>query len=248
MSNTMDAVSLGDGGSALVTFATPIRNGEGPDFAVFENGFGDNSLELAFVEVSSDGERFVRFPATCLTQTETQLGNAGATDPTNINNLAGKFKIGYGTPFDLDELRDSTGINIDSIVYVRIVDVVGSIDSQYASYDAYGHIVNDPWPTPFASSGFDLTGVAVLNEYVAPQPIGIEDADLAVESVWPNPTADLVNVTVSRRASAVLYDQAGRRLMTLTLQQGRNTIDLSSCAAGVYMLRAEGSVTKIVKR
>lgn len=248
MSNTMDAVSLGDGGSALVTFATPIRNGEGPDFAVFENGFGDYSLELAFVEVSSDGERFVRFPATCLTQTETQLGNAGATDPTNINNLAGKFKIGYGTPFDLDELRDSTGINIDSIVYVRIVDVVGSIDSQYASYDAYGHIVNDPWPTPFASSGFDLTGVAVLNEYVAPQPIGIEDADLAVESVWPNPTADLVNVTVSRHASAVLYDQAGRRLMTLTLQQGRNTIDLSSCAAGVYMLRAEGSVTKIVKR
>ena len=248
MSNTMDAVSLGDGGSALVTFATPIRNGEGPDFAVFENGFGDNSLELAFVEVSSDGERFVRFPATCLTQTETQLGNAGATDPTNINNLAGKFKIGYGTPFDLDELRDSTGINIDSIVYVRIVDVVGSIDSQYASYDAYGHIVNDPWPTPFASSGFDLTGVAVLNEYVAPQPIGIEDADFAVESVWPNPTTDRVSVTASRHASAVLYDQAGRRLMTLTLQQGRNTIDLSSCAAGVYMLRAEGSVTKIVKR
>ena len=66
--------------------------------------------------------------------------------------------------------------------------------------------------------------------------------------MWPNPTADLVNVTVSRRASAVLYDQAGRRLMTLTLQQGRNTIDLSPCAAGVYMLRAEGSVTKIVKR
>ena len=166
MNNTMDAVSLGDGGSALVTFAHPIRNGEGPDFAVFENGFDDGSLELAYVEVSSDGVRFVRFPATCLTQTETQLANAGQSDPTNLNNLAGKYRIGYGTPFDLEELSDSTGINIDSIVYVRVVDVVGSIDPQYGTYDGYGHIVNDPWPTYFASSGFDLTGVGVIYELI----------------------------------------------------------------------------------
>ena len=176
--NTMRAVSLGDGGTATVTFAHPIRNGEGPDFAVFENGFanqlvGNYSLELAFVEVSSDGERFVRFPATSLTQTESQTANAGAIDPTNINNLAGKYEVGYGTPFDLAELADSTGINIDSIVYVRIVDVVGSINPQYATYDAQGNIINDPWPTPFASSGFDLTGVAVMYER--------EDVELAVE-------------------------------------------------------------------
>ena len=183
MDNTMDAVSLGDGGSALVTFAHSIRNGEGPDFAVYENAFGDGSLELAFVEVSSDGQRFVRFPATCLTQTETQLGNAGQTDPTNINNLAGKFRIGYGTPFDLDELADSTGINIDSIVYVRIVDVVGSIDPQYGTYDAFGHIINDPWPTPFESSGYDLTGVAVLHQNGN---VSIDDV-VIVEGLWPNP-------------------------------------------------------------
>lgn len=166
MDNTFDCVSLGDGGTALVTFAHPIRNGEGPDFAVFENGFGDVNLELAFVEVSSDGERFVRFPATSLTQTETEIDNFGTIDPTNINNLAGKFRIGYGTPFDLNELADSTGINVDSIVYVRIVDVVGSIDPQYGTYDAYGHIINDPWPTPFDASGFDLSGVGVINERI----------------------------------------------------------------------------------
>ncbi len=246
--NTMDVVSLGDGGSATLTFERPIANGEGPDFAVFENSFDDYFLELAFVEVSSDGERFVRFPATSLTQTETQTGSSGSTDPTRINNLAGKFRIGYGTPFDLDELSDSTGINLDSIVYVRIVDVVGSIDPQYATYDAFGHIVNDPWPTNFGSCGFDLTGVAVLNEYVAPQPIGIKETEFAIESVWPNPTADRVNVAISKSANAQLFDLTGRQLGTYSLQQGTNTIDLSIFPEGVYMLRIEGTACKIVRK
>ena len=246
LNDVYDVVSLGDGGSALVTFAHPIRNGDGPDFAVFENGFSDNSLELAFVEVSTDGERFVRFPATCLTQTETQLGNAGQTDPTNLNNLAGKYRIGYGTPFDLEELRDSTGINIDSIVYVRVVDVVGCIDPQYGTYDAFGHIINDPWPTPFASSGFDLTGVGVIHECL-PQG-GIDDVVTVVRSLWPNPTTDYVHVSVSRAVEAVLYDLSGRRMAAYSLHEGNNILNLSALRNGVYMLRIEGSVSKIVKR
>ena len=245
MDNTMDAVSLGDGGNALVTFAHPIRNGEGPDFAVFENGFSDNSLELAFVEVSTDGQRFVRFPATCLTQNTTQLGNAGQTDPTNLNNLAGKYRIGFGTPFDLEELRDSTGINIDSIVYVRIVDVVGCIEPQYATRDQYGNIINDPWPTPFASSGFDLTGVAVMHERTSE---GIADVAATVNAIWPNPTTNYVNVSIRKPADAVLYDVTGRRVAAYTLSEGSNVIDLTAVQSGVYMLRVEGSVSKIVKK
>ncbi len=161
--STTDAVSLGDGGTATLTFAEPIRNIAGPDFAVFENSFDDHFLELAFVEVSSDGEHFVRFRASSLTQTETQL--SGNLDPTLLNNLAGKYRVGYGTPFDLEELRGSEGLDIDRVTHVRLVDVVGTIDPQYATRDYKGRIVNDPWPTRdtiWASGGFDLTGVAVL--------------------------------------------------------------------------------------
>src|SRR5262245_18399306 len=48
-------VSLGDGGSFILTFAAPIMNGPGADFAVFENGFlsgGGIFAELGHVEVS----------------------------------------------------------------------------------------------------------------------------------------------------------------------------------------------------
>lgn len=162
---TTDAVSLGDGGTATLTFAEPIRDIEGPDFAVFENSFDDNFLELAFVEVSSDGNRFVRFRAASLTPTDVQVGTNGRVDPTMLNNLAGKYRVGYGTPFDLNELRDSAGLDINHVTHVRIVDVVGTIDPQYATRDGKGRIVNDPWPTRdtiWASGGFDLTGVAVL--------------------------------------------------------------------------------------
>ena len=90
-------VSLGDGGSAVLTFNTPIVNGPGNDFAVFENAFasGDGRFcELGFVDVSSDGVNYFRFPSVSLTQGTTQLTNAGAIDPSNIYDFGGK---GFGT-------------------------------------------------------------------------------------------------------------------------------------------------------
>jgi hypothetical protein len=164
----LDVVSLGDGGSAILTFDFPIRNGNGSDFAVFENGLKMQEapfqyfLELAFVEVSTDGKRFVRFPAVSNSPIDIQIGSFGQIDPAKINNLAGKYVSNYGTPFDLEELKDSSGINIDSINYVKITDVVGDISSKYASHDSKGQIINDPFPTEFWSGGFDLDAVGVL--------------------------------------------------------------------------------------
>lgn len=157
-------VSLGDGGYATLTFDTPIANGEGYDFAVFENGFSDTFLELGFVEVSSNGFDFFRFDAVSLSPTATQIGGFGSVDTTNINNFAGKYGANYGTGFDLDELSATQGLDIDNIGWIRIVDVVGSIDDAYATYDSLGNKVNDPYTTPFWSSGFDLDAVGVINE------------------------------------------------------------------------------------
>lgn len=244
---TTDAVSLGDGGTATLTFAQPIRNNPGPDFAVFENSFNDNFLELAFVEVSSDGERYVRFPSTSLTQTETQLN--GNLDPTMLNNLAGKFRVGYGTPFDLAELRDSTGIDINNITHIRLVDVVGTIDPQYATRDAFGHIINDPYPTNdtiWGSGGFDLTGVAVLQHEEA----SIDDAATVRMSVYPNPATDRICVTLKNPddIKASILDISGRTVMDITLHGGANTVDISALRNGVYLIRVAGNVTKIVKK
>ena len=242
--NSMDAVSLGDGGSALVTFERPIRNGEGPDFAVFENDINGGFLELAFVEVSSDGVHFVRFPATSLTQTETQTGSFALTDPTFINNLAGKFQIGYGTPFDLEELADSANLNIDSIVYVRIIDVVGNIDPQYATYDAFGHIVNDPWPTDFASCGFDLTGVGVIHQ----KPVGIESHEMPQVFAYPNPCTGTLYIINENAERVELYNLNGKLLQVVDNGDTHVTLNMQSYPAGLYLLKVGNGVQKILNK
>lgn len=245
---TTSAVSLGDGGTATLTFAEPIRNIDGPDFAVFENSFSDGFLELAFVEVSSDGNRFVRFPATSLTQTARQISGNGPVDPTYINNLAGKYRVGFGTPFDLEELRDSSAIDINNITHVRIVDAVGSIDPQFGTRDAHGNLINDPFPTLSYSAGFDLDGIAVLNT-ASGIAVDIADGQTRI-NVYPNPASDNINIVLDQEetVNAVIYDMSGRKIRDIQLHSGINSVDISNLSNGVYILRADGYVQKVVKR
>ncbi|MBR1851275.1 MAG: T9SS type A sorting domain-containing protein [Bacteroidales bacterium] len=244
------AVSLGDGGTAVLTFAHPITDGEGPDFAVFENSFNDAFLELAFVEVSTDGERYVRFPSVSLTQDTTQVGSIGTLDPTKLYNLAGKYRYGYGTPFDLAELRDSAGIDVDSIVYVRLVDVVGTINPTYATRDSRGHIVNDPYPTQdtiWGSGGFDLTGVAVLNQR-KPATSSISATRHSKVMVAPNPASNTVNVVAGSEGNhtVAIYATDGHLLMSRHFAGRSTTLNISGLGNGVYMLRIDGEATKLV--
>ena len=170
----LDTVSLGDGGSITVTFAAPIRNGPGADFAVFENtfesGLTGGFAELGFVDVSSDGVNFFRFAPVSLTQTATQVATFGTLDPTEIHNLAGKHTVDTGTPFDLAELASASALlDVGRVTHVRITDVVGSINPLHARLDSLGNVINDPYTTPFATGGFDLNAVGVINA-VVPEP------------------------------------------------------------------------------
>ena len=152
-------VSLGEGGSIVLTFDFPIRNGDRWDFAVFENSYSDTFLELAFVEVSSDGVNFIRFENHSLTPAP--VNAFGSVDPTDITGFAGKYRQGYGTPFDLQDLaeRDEVlagTVNLSRITHVRIVDIMGN--GEYT--DSHGNIIYDPYPTK-GSAGFDLDAVGV---------------------------------------------------------------------------------------
>jgi hypothetical protein len=167
--NAFNVVSLGDGGQITLRFAPPIFDGPGADLAVFENSFADNFLELAFVDISSNGVDFARFPAVSLTQTATPIGSFGSLDATNLYNLAGKYRGGFGTPFDLAELAGiSPLVDVNQIRFVRITDVVGSINPLYGTMDFQGRLINDPWPTAGSGSGFDLDALAAL--HVVPEP------------------------------------------------------------------------------
>ena len=248
---TMDVASLGDGGVATLTFASPIYNGEGPDFAVFENGFANAQrpdeyfLELAFVEVSSDGENFFRFPAVSNVPFETQLNGSGTIVPTLIHNFASKYEAFYGTPFDLDEMEDNALLDKNKITHVRLVDVVGCIKPEYATVDAEGHIVNDPWPTPFASSGFDLDAVGVIHDVAH---LDVAENEAIRVALYPNPVKDRLQVKAEGLQSVEVFNMVGQ----LVLTSQYDVVDMSDLMNGIYFVRVvcEGGIVskRIVKQ
>lgn len=179
----LDFVSLGEGGSITLGFATPIADGPGDDFVVFENSGSDTFLELAFVEVSSDGSNFVRFPAFSLTALP--VPGLGAVDPTNVEGVAGKYRGGFGMPFDLARLAGAAGLDTSDIAYVRVVDIVGDGSAPndltpqsladwlgvplgslspplVALAQGAPAAIYDPYPTA-GSAGFDLDAIGVIN-------------------------------------------------------------------------------------
>jgi hypothetical protein len=204
--DNLDIVSLGDldrqqldalvtPGFITLSFNEPIRDGNGYDFAVFENSLvseldtsagsiaGQMFAELGYVEVSSNGVDFVRFPSVSLTEAPT--GPYGTIEISKVYNLAGKHPnangLCTGTPFDLSELAYdpmvvSGIVDVNNINYVRIVDIPGSGDFYDEAvlqidpntwpvwnYYADNHPIYDAWPTR-DSGGLDVEAVGILEE------------------------------------------------------------------------------------
>jgi hypothetical protein len=189
---TNTVVSLGDGGHITLTFPVPITDGPGPDFAVFENAFSNSSysfLEFAYVEVSSDGSNFIRFPSHTLAADPVPTYPADPMEPEAYGGLAGKHLQGTGTPFDLRILAGAPGLDPRRVTHVRLVDIVGD----GSALDSYGNPIYDPHPT-HGSGGFDLDAIGVLNPLV----------DIALDPAAPAPA--LPGYTTVLEFKAGLHD------------------------------------------
>lgn len=241
-------VSLGDGGSAILQFSLPLSDSPGPDFAVFENSFDDTFLELAFVEASSDGVNYFRFPATSNTDTTTQTSSFGPTNATLINNLAGKYRALYGTPFDLSDLPTTALLNPSAITHIKIIDVIGSIQNQYCTRDQYNHKINDPWPTGFGSGGFDLDAVGVIHNQ---SNVGIKENELTLNfNLFPNPAKDQLHFggISNERYEVSITNSIGQLFKEGIIDYNNSTINIESLEAGIYFILVETSNQKAVRR
>lgn len=157
-----DVVSLGSGGSIVLSFApNAIVDGPGPDFIVFENPFwigGDSSnvyAEPGEVSVSDDGTTWQTFPCNpTLTSAPDGTGTAppyGAcagwhvvhSTPTNGISPVDPATAG-GDAFDLADL------GVTHARYVRIV-------------DRTAESCPEAGPDTPDTNGFDLDAIAIVN-------------------------------------------------------------------------------------
>lgn len=151
LQGSYDVVSLGNSGSIVVGFDTPvICDGPGADFTVFENAFHSGSAsgpifaEYGIVAVSQDGVTFFELPYDALTHS----GLAGQTPvyshPDNdIDPL--DPAVSGGDTFDL------AAVGLAWAAFVRITDPGAAIPDP-------GNMI-----PPGTSGGFDLDAIAALH-------------------------------------------------------------------------------------
>ena len=144
---------------------------------MFGNAFASTYLKLAYVDVSQDDVHWSRMPNSSLTP-----GPVGTfpnnMDASNILGLAGKYIVGYGTPFRLSE------VGLERASYVRLVDVVGD----GTNLDSAGNPIYDPYPNAFgftrAASGFsDASAVSAVPETRSVVLMLIGGASIAIGSM-----------------------------------------------------------------
>lgn len=183
---SLDVLTLGVQGQVTLGFMSGavsrrIVNRPGPDFIVFENALyaGGNPAasfaELAFVEVSSDGVTFARFPTH--STNPGPIGFGGTLNPANVSGLAGAHPVpanvdantinpfdpieAGGDAFDLDSLAThpavmSGQVRLSDIRYVRIADLLGD----GATPDSDGNPIYDPTGL---NNSCDIDAVSVIH-------------------------------------------------------------------------------------
>jgi hypothetical protein len=160
MQGSTDVVSLGGGGSIVLSFEpSAIVDGPGPDFIIFENPFliggnpNDIYAEPGEVSVSDDGVTWKTFPCAPTISPSAPTGVSGPygscagwhpvySNPSNAISPFDASKAG-GDPFDLADL------GVARARYVRIVDKTDESCPDSAER-----------PT---TNGFDLDAISILN-------------------------------------------------------------------------------------
>lgn len=168
--------SLGVGGFLTLGFDVTITDGPGADFLVFENPFmvsagGPIFSEALFVEVSSNGRDFARFPTRY--QGPARSGGPYATGWAGYYSGFGGIKpsnggkVGVdnfdvvqagGDSFDLADLKNhplvaAGKVDLLRIIQLRLLDVIAGV-----SKDSAGNTIQDP-----TSGSADINAIAIIH-------------------------------------------------------------------------------------
>lgn len=64
---------------------------------------------------------------------------------------------------------------------------------------------------------------------------------------YPNPGTGILTLTVAADQQAELWSADGRHLMSIKVSKGTNTIDLRQLSAGMYMMRTDEMIYRIIR-
>ena len=100
------------------------------------------------------------------------------------------------------------------------------------------------WQIQYYEDDTDVTGFTGTHQCVGGTGID-ETKDLPAFSIYPNPVKDILNITTDKPVHSIhIYDTYGTEVAHAT---DATSIDVLHLPAGVYMVHADGKVTRIIK-
>lgn len=66
-------------------------------------------------------------------------------------------------------------------------------------------------------------------------------------TVYPNPATDFIHITLHEASTVELFDLSGKCVYRDRLPEGTTRISLSTLPSGIYLLKANHTIEKIIK-
>ena len=110
----------------------------------------------------------------------------------------------------------------------------------FGSRDAKNNLINDPYPTPYPSAGFDLDAVGVINS----EALDLEEMTTNV-SIFPNPSTGVFTINAPGENRVEVYSVKGENLFQQNFIDSTK-VDLTTFPKGMYFVVANGVGRKIV--
>lgn len=114
--------------------------------------------------------------------------------------------------------------------------------------------------TPSIGTAYNVTGIATyafsawkiyprdgndISEYTTP--VSISENNSVLTNIYPNPTTSgIVNIEVTENTELVVIDLLGNVVLSKSLNNTLNTVDVSTLAAGNYILKVGTSVQQLM--
>ncbi len=215
-------------------FIDSIRNSDG----LFPNGSGGNLSIDSRVQISRTEEGSKIF----YSWSATDVAMAGTTDNILPNVLGRGLDIATGDLTFIKNFTENTAFD-GSVYYPTLspVSISGGDDFDYEM------------PIVFAEPGasaldapqyYFIKGAGFNNgDFGSTSPVGIEATKASSIYLWPNPTDGLVNLAVEQgQGSLEVYNTLGQLVLTQTITDKQETIDLSRTGKGLYMIKIKTGV------
>ncbi len=168
-------------------------------------------------------------------------------NPTTLKTTFDKMQLNWS-----DNSNNELGFNIERSIDSTNWSVLTTVGADETSYLDIG--LNPMTIYYYRVSAYNGVGTSIYSNTVSGNTDGSTSInnELAEEKlqVYPNPTNGIVSIQFTNNSSTTieLYNAIGERLISEQINQSKHTIDISNYPNGVYFLKADGNMTKIIKQ